>query len=237
MVEIAVSIDEASNFSQLVEEAKRTGFKAVEITLNGNRHPLKHFSQIEYRFHCRQYDLALGNRALLHYYKKTMERLSQFGPTHLTLHYGFESTKLETKGVKLLKSLVDMGNEYGVAIAIENLRDGVTSHPQKLIQLLEETGASLTIDLGHLNSCSLVRSGEMKPEEILRELLPYTKEAHIYEREECGHVPPPNLKRLYPLLKMLLGSSCQFWVIELPLKEATRTHSLIRNAFPAHFTT
>jgi sugar phosphate isomerase/epimerase len=235
-ITFATTIHDSEISPPLIENILRHGFRGVEIDLNGENPFSQLPSEVAFRFHSRQYDLSLAEKNIFNYYRKTIERIAQAECDYLTLHYGFEKNELNKEGVNFLKNLVKIGRDFGVTIAIENLKQGVTSQPEKLLHLLEETGASLTIDLGHLKS-SFLGESEEELEKAVSSLLPYVREVHIYEREENGHVPPKDIFNLSHLLETLLtNSNCYFWVIELPLKEAAETKLMIEKEFLHFFT-
>jgi sugar phosphate isomerase/epimerase len=234
-ITLATTIQDNEITPSLIKEVQSHGFTGLEIDLNGGNLFSNFHPDINLRFHCRQYDLSLGEKSIFNYYQKNIEKIAEVGGSYFTLHYGFETNELSKEGINLLKNLVEMGKKFGVTVAVENLKKGVTSKPQKLLSLLEETGASLTIDLGHLKSSPLGQNKEVA-QKILANFLHYAGEAHIYEREESGHVPPKNIYELYSFLEILLNSPCNFWVIELPLKDAIRTKVIIEKAFSKFFT-
>jgi|Deesub1362A_J573_1020465.scaffolds.fasta_scaffold01889_4 sugar phosphate isomerase/epimerase len=235
-ITFATTIHDSEINPSLIGDVLRHGFRGIEIDLNGENSFSQLPPKVTFRFHSRQYDLSLAERSIFNYYRETIERIAQAGCDYLTLHYGFETNELNKGGVNFLKNLVKIGKDFGVTIAIENLKQGITSQPEKLLRLLEETDASLTIDLGHLKSSFLGESKEELQKAVFS-LLPYVREVHIYEREENGHVPPKDIFNLSNLLETLFtNSNCYFWVIELPLKEAAETKLMIEKEFPHFFT-
>lgn len=235
-ITFATTVHDSEINSSSLENVLRYGFRGIEIDLNGENPFSQLPPEIAFRFHSRQYDLSLAEKSIFNYYREIMEKIAQAGYDYLTLHYGFEKNELDKEGVNFLKNLVKIGEDFGVTIAIENLKEGLTSQPEKLLRLLEETGASLTIDLGHLKS-SFLGEHQEKLRRALSSLLPHVKEVHIYEKEENGHVPPKDIFPLSSLLEVLLTNPhCYFWVIELPLKEAVQTKLMIEEEFPHFFT-
>jgi sugar phosphate isomerase/epimerase len=125
-----------------------------------------------------------------------------------------------------LSALVAYGAARGVTVCLENLRRGWTSDPDRFLELVQRSGASVTFDLGHANSSSLSH----RRLEFLDRVAPRVVNAHVYayEQEHVGHLAPSDLSVLRPLLAALLATSCDWWLIELSDRAAMeRTRALL----------
>ena len=151
-----------------------------------------------------------------------IERIARAGRKHITVHTGFghvSARELDfTKALKNLTLLVERGAHCGVCISLENLTSHWTSNPELFNELIEQSGAGVTLDIGHAYVCSS-RNPEIKVYE--RYIMPHRDRivsAHIYHTEQSGvgHVAPRTIEDLHDRLELLQGAaSCTWWVIEL----------------------
>jgi len=109
-----------------------------------------------------------------------------------------------------------------------SLRRGPTSHPDNLVTWAHESGAMITLDIGHAVSCQCVQSGELTVLHFLEMVADRLCEAHIYERETDRHYPPQDMTILGPVVDRLLATRCTWWTIELDdYAEALGTRTLL----------
>lgn len=225
------------NIADAVERSLSLGFDGVEYTLNGN--PLADVGDFgdlpqEVRFHCQDqiefaYRDAKKATEAMKYYEKIIDEIGAEGI--ISIHIGLDpngSLSWE-RAKKNLKALVEYGFSKGVTVSIENLRSGWSSHPHRFFELVEESRAFVTFDLGHANSCDAVRSESLSSLDFLEIIGHKVIGAHVYEREEPDHIAPKDLSVLGPMLNRLIELKCGWWVIELPTIDlAINTKNLIR---------
>jgi hypothetical protein len=144
------------------------------------------------------------------------------GGGYNTIHLGLgriDSKELDwQKAINNLTKLVAFGNELGIKVCLENIVANWTGKPELFRQIIRQTGAGVTLDIGHVHVCQM-----NKPEENIYEQ--FTKPnwdnifgAHIYHTEipNVGHIPPDNLLQIEKRLTLLNSLPyCDWWLIEL----------------------
>ena len=116
----------------------------------------------------------------------------------------------------------------GITICLENLRSGPTSNPETVAEWARESGAMITLDIGHAVSCQRVKEGTLTPLDFVETLADRLHEVHMYEREENRHYPPQDMSVLGPIVDRLLDTQCRWWTIELArYDEALATRRLL----------
>jgi len=202
---------------------------------------MKSLAGFQVRYHCRFHgvDVAYADRrgddslALL---MRTVDQVAQAGGQHMTVHSGLGNPAGEgidlTRAIDNLAVLVAHGRRNGVAVALENLTTPLTNDPRLFRRMIQESGANVTIDIGHAHAVrNLHPQGDVFGEYVLphRDRL---LNAHIYhtELEGYGHVPPETLADISARLDLLgLAASCDWWVIELMNPaEVLHTRDLLR---------
>ncbi|PKM48060.1 MAG: hypothetical protein CVV03_00380 [Firmicutes bacterium HGW-Firmicutes-8] len=179
----------------------------------------------------------------LQYLRDCVDVAGSFGGKYLTTHIGlgFKSPNnidYENAVVNLSK-LVDYGDKKGITVCLENLTTGWTNNPRAFLELIEKTGASVTFDLGHANSCPSVIENQCTSVEFLRTVDSYLINAHVYEIEKIDektlepyHVAPQNLDIIRPLLLELINNTkCDWWVIELRDQEEVKHTRYLLESF------
>ena len=154
---------------------------------------------------------------------------------NIILFYGDQLTQRLT--VAGLNVGFVFGDKKKLTICLENLPSGWTNNPSSFLEIIKKTGASVTFDLGHANSSPWVINNQGSNVQFLRSIAPYIINAHVYEIEKIGektlqayHVAPNNLDLLRPLLLELIGTKCDWWVIELKVQDLVdHTLSLLRS--------
>ncbi len=178
----------------------------------------------EVRYHCplAKFEIAHINpyisRNSFVLLKKCIKIIKSFEAKYLTLHVGGASTIEELSwdnAVRNLSDLVDFGEKNGVVVCLENLKSGWTSDPVLFSKLVESSGAGVTFDIGHANSSVYAASAEATCLDFLSAVSEFVVNAHIYEAEDPYHIAPDNLCVIEPVLKELLKTSCDWWVVEL----------------------
>jgi sugar phosphate isomerase/epimerase len=117
-----------------------------------------------------------------------------------------------------LADLVAVGADHGVTVAIENLRWGPTSDPERFIDLVDRCGARVTFDVGHAASSDAATSG-YTPARFARDLGDRIVGAHVYGRENERHQPPTSVGQIADVLEALCDADCAWWTIELTSPE------------------
>ncbi len=179
------------------------------------------------RYHCAipEMELAHANHDLaqqaLENYKRLIQIISQVGGRFITIHIGLgqpSSHLLSWKtAIENLSRLVEFGRKYAVTVCLENLLAGWTSRPDRLKELIGQSGAGVTLDIGHVYSCEAIQTGKFTYSDFIDSSKDRVFNAHIYHYEELGlgHLPPRTLDDVLPRLKLLMDIRCDWWVIEL----------------------
>lgn len=171
------------------------------------------------------------------FHYQVIDAIQGVGEGHLTVHVGldFELSLNHDRVIENLKRLAEYGRRSGITISLENLRQGPTSDPEILARWAEQSGASITFDIGHAVSCQKVRSGETSVGQFIDRVGPRITEVHCYEFESDHHHAPQNMQVLGPILDRLAPLDCRWWTIELlAIGEILRTRDLIYDHFTAN---
>jgi sugar phosphate isomerase/epimerase len=139
----------------------------------------------------------------------------------ITLHIGLarnEPIDPRRAGENLAR-LVARGKSLGVTVCIENLCRGISSDAGQLTGWAENSGALITVDIGHAYGCAPVMAGRISVTDYIEPLLPRTHEAHVYGIETDRHYPPAAIGQIAPALDKLLLTKCRWWTIELDRRE------------------
>jgi sugar phosphate isomerase/epimerase len=164
-------------------------------------------------------------------YARRPARGASAGPsTYATVHLACNESPPEAldwaTAVQNLSALVEYGQQRGVTVCLENLRTGWTSDPDLFVQLLDQSGARVTFDLGHATSSSFAAQRLAFLDRVASRVV----NAHVYEveRKGVGHIAPTDLRVIGPLLESLLYTGCDWWLIELAdPKTVERTQALL----------
>ncbi len=159
-----------------------------------------------------------------------LEAMRGRGEQVITLHVGLNpETPLDHgQAVENLARLVQHAAGLGITICLENLRRGPTSDPETVVAWARQSGAMITLDVGHAVSCQRVQDGELTPLDFVEMFADRLTEAHVYERESDRHYPPHDMTVLGPIVDRLLATRCAWWTIELnDYAEALATRSLL----------
>jgi len=231
---------------RLLDFATSYGFEGIDWSIDQHQSQQDFIStmellkDLEVRFHCPFHGVDLGyadGRAStsLVVFTQTLERISLAGGRHMTVHTGFgkvSEDELDFKqALSNLKILVRRGADLGVTVSLENLASQWTSVPELFTELIQHSGAGVTLDIGHAHVCA---SRDAEGHTFERYLLPNRDKiinAHIYHTEtrEEGHVAPKGIEDIYERLELLKQApSCTWWVIELKnTNEVLYTRDLI----------
>ena len=161
-----------------------------------------------------------------------LDAIKDLGEPFLTIHSGVNrQTELRYDIlVENLSRVVDHGRGMGIRVAIENLKKGLTSDPEILLDLSVKTNARITLDLGHAVTSSAVATRRFNVIEIVEMFQDRLSEVHFYEKELDRHYPPKDLSILGPIMDRLLLTDCRWWTIELDdFNEVRDTVALIQS--------
>jgi sugar phosphate isomerase/epimerase len=139
------------------------------------------------------------------------------GEQVITFHIGLDPEEPidGDRAVENLTRLVKHGQDLGITVCLENLRQGPTSDPATVVEWAMTSGAMITLDIGHAVSCQLVRSGKISALEYLESFADRLYEVHVYGYEADRHYPPRDMRALGPIVDRLLETACRWWTIEL----------------------
>jgi sugar phosphate isomerase/epimerase len=171
-----------------------------------------------------------------------LEAIHGRGEQVITLHVGLNRQVPLDPGrvVANLARLVQHAAGLGITVCLENLRRGPTSAPETVVAWARQSGAMITLDVGHAVSCQRVQDGELTALNFVEMFADRLCEVHMYEREAGRHHPPQDMSVLGPIVDQLLTTRCAWWTIELnDYDEALTTRRLlldylqhVRNAVP-----
>jgi sugar phosphate isomerase/epimerase len=239
---------------RLAEFAAGNGFSCIDWSIDASLPEREFLSRMEtlarfrVRFHCRFHgvDVAYADQrgddslALL---MRTVDQVALAGGRHMTVHSGLGNPSGEgidqARAIENLALLAAHGRRSGVAVALENLTTPLTNDPLLFNRIVAESGAFVTIDIGHAHVV-----GELHPHKNVcgEYILPNRDRllnAHIYHTElhGYGHVPPGSLADISDRLDLLgAAASCDWWVIELMDPAAVlRTRDLLRTYLDCRF--
>jgi len=233
---------------KLAEFASRNGFSGIDWSIDPSLPEREFLSRMklldgfQLRYHCRFHgvDVAYSDRRgneSLELLMSTVDQVARAGGRHMTVHSGLGNPSGEgivlSRAIDNLSVLVAHGNSSGVAVALENLTTPLTNDPLLFRRIVAESGAFVTIDIGHAHA---IRNLHPRMNIYMEYILPHRERilnAHIYntELEGFGHIPPECLSDISSRLELLgLAASCDWWVIELMGPgEVLRTRDLLRS--------
>lgn len=185
-------------------------------------------------------DAAEAAEALRHH-KRCIDLVSRAGGSHVIVHlclgYLDRLELMNRENARNnLASLVEYAAPKGVTVCLENLRGGLVSTPEDFLDFIDFSGASATIDIGHVAASPCVRNGSVSAEEYIALLGPRLLSAHIYDIEltdvggKAWHKAPDSAADLAPRIHELLKAAhCDWWLIELgDPEEINRTAGFLR---------
>ena len=176
--------------------------------------------------HC---DSNIAERAM-QVHLAALEAIQGRGEQVITFHVGLNRNIRVEPGrvVENLSKLVEYARNLGITLCLENLRRGLTSHPETVAECARKSGSMLTLDVGHMTSNQHVQSGELSISTFIEIVADRLAEVHMYERESDRHYAPEDMTILGPIVDQLLTTRCTWWTIELDdCAEALRTRALL----------
>jgi sugar phosphate isomerase/epimerase len=222
--------------------ARKNGFDGIDWSFDLDTLPrspgeasswvkrVKSLEPLEVRYHCPFYRIDLGHddreeaKRAESIFQRIIRLVSKAEGRYLTIHIGLGHDSTESlsweRSVQNLRSLVQYGFQHQVTICLENLAWGWTSKPNLFEKLIRQSGAAITLDIGHAWSSETVRSQYYAVEDFVTPHADRVLNAHIYHREipAKGHIPPAGWDQIEDRLKLLYSIGCAWWVIEI--KEA-----------------
>ena len=182
---------------------------------------------LEIRYHCPFIKVDIGHEdsreqaAAVDLFKQIIYLVAAARGRFLTLHVGLgrDTTRILSweSTISNLKALVQLGNENGITVCLENLAWGWTSKPNLFEKLVRQSGAAVTFDIGHAHACDTVNSQQYSAKDFVTPHYHWVYNAHIYHTEipGTGHVPPDEIEDINERLRILDRTPCNWWVLEL----------------------
>ncbi len=180
-------------------------------------------------------------RAAVDFHLFCLRLVAEVGGDRVTLHIGLDGAlrgRVDYEAAaRGLRELVNAGERLGVRVCLENLRLGQTGNPGRFQELLGQSGAWATLDVGHARARELASTAPGRALDFISRCGEKLLGAHVYEIEavvEPGgparHLPPRDMAAIGPLLDaMVRKTSCDWWLIELmDAEEMANTLSLLR---------
>jgi sugar phosphate isomerase/epimerase len=196
----------------------------------------------EVRYHMRWPGIEFAyadsrSKTALDLYRRKFELISMTGCSYITIHLGLgriDCIELDwNKAITNLSRLVDAGAELGITVCLENLAANWTSKPEFFEQIVKQTGASTTLDIGHAHVCQMNHPEENIYEKYVQPNREKILNAHVYHTEipRIGHIAPDDLSQINDRLSLLDSlPNCKWWVIELTKPdEILRTRRICQN--------
>jgi sugar phosphate isomerase/epimerase len=182
---------------------------------------------LDVRFHCPFVKIDLGHDDPVRaaeageIFQGIVRLVSKAGGGILTIHIGLGRNSTEPLSwnatLSNLRNLVQYGAENRVRVCLENLAWGWTSRPNLFEKIVRMSGAGVTFDIGHAQSCESVRSQQYAVEDFVTPHPDRVLGAHVYheEIEGRGHIPPRQPEDMASRLDLLLEIGCPWWTLEL----------------------
>lgn len=161
-------------------------------------------------------DAEIAERAFRVHFA-ALDAMQGRGEQIITFHVGLNRNVPLEHGrvVEHLSKLVEHARQLGITVCLENLRRGPTSHPATLVKWASQSGAMITLDVGHATSNQYVLNGELSPLDFIDQVADRLVEVHLYEKETDRHYAPEDMTVLGPIVERLLQTQCTWWTIEL----------------------
>jgi sugar phosphate isomerase/epimerase len=237
---------------ECIDYAQRNDYQGIEWYLDYYRLPAgrksreKFFdtlreSRLQHSFHGPTNDADIAqsetahSRAACAYHMMYIDFLSEIAPLTYTIHIGGRRLPLEElswqHAMDNLKRLAAHGHSKNVTVCLENLVQGWTSDPEKLMAMVTAAGAGITFDIGHARGGKWVQEGRGTALEFLNIAAPKVVNAHVYEyeNEKGEHLAPANTTEISPILGKLFDIGCRWWVLELNVYAETENTRRILN--------
>ena len=242
-----------SDVRQLKAFALENGFSGIDWSFDVDTLPatpreesscvqnLSALKPLEVRYHCPFYQIDLGHNnpreaqeaeAIFH---RIVHVVSKAEGRYLTIHIGLGHESTEPLSweatIDNLRRIVHYGANRGVRVCLENLAWGWTSRPHLFEKLIRNSGAAVTLDIGHAHACESVRSQQYAIEDFVTPHADRVFNAHIYhtERSGLGHIPPNRMEDIEDRLAILQQVGCDWWVIEIKeVDQLLQTKEIVR---------
>jgi sugar phosphate isomerase/epimerase len=181
----------------------------------------------EVRYHCPFYQVDLGHddpdlaAKASAVFRRIIRLVSKVGGRYLSIHIGLglDSTEPLSWETTLgnLRDLVQFAAAHRVTVCLENLAWGWTSRPNLFEKLIRQSGAGVTLDIGHAHVCEAVASQLYGVEDFVSPHPERIFNAHVYHTEVPGqgHLPPETPQDIEDRLALLQDVGCDWWVIEI----------------------
>ena len=153
----------------------------------------------------------------LRVHREALNAIHGRGEQVITVHVGLtKDVQIDPESVvKHLACLVEYGRNLGITVSLENLKQGLTSHPENVVEWARKTDAKITLDVGHAISCERVQNGELTVHDFIDLFEDRLIEIHMYEKELDRHYAPQDMTILGPIVDRLVETDCCWWTIEL----------------------
>jgi len=202
----------------------------------------------EIRYHLQFFSMEIAHADIkkaknsFEFHKDCVEFINSHNGEYATIHIGLgmksiDELKYET-ALAHLSDLVSYGKEQKITVCLENLTRGWANNPHEFLEMIKESSAGVTFDIGHANACPWVLNNHGTSIDFLRTFSSHIINAHIYEIEKIDdktlepyHVAPQGLDFIRPLLSELLCTKCDWWLIELNEKEEMNHTRTLLQAF------
>jgi len=246
----------SKSYEDVLRFALGLGFDAVELDCDEKpipatkrsrdklREVLNHY-ELKLFYHSPFLDQALGSANqfirgnTINTLKMYLDFLEELEADYLVVHAGIDEEECPRQNViEDMQRLVELAEAKSITLCIENLRFGLSSEPQSLLELAKECGSKITFDLGHANSCSWTSDQKRSSKDFLRIIEGRVVSAHVYLKEQGGrHHPFTKLEEVKETLDYLRNlGGVKWWTIELPnLEDVIREKSMLEHYFNSEY--
>lgn len=175
---IAVSNKVYSSVQELIDYCMAHNLSGIDYTLNPDSKNASDLQKetaniekiakegFEIRFHLQFYSMEIADinikkaKRSFEFHKDCIEFISNFNGEYATIHIGLgmksmDELRYET-ALAHLSDLVECGREQKITVCLENLTKGWTNNPHGFLEMIEESKAGVTFDIGHANACPWV---------------------------------------------------------------------------------
>ncbi len=229
--------------ASLAQQVAGYGLDGLEFSLNDMRLPMGEFYWPRFvesladvgvlAFHLPFLDVEVASsdpmiaRTGVAVLKSYMKRLAPLKPAYLNMHVATDADLGEAhvpSAIANIRELNLYARELGHILCVENVRRGVTSNPRIFRDIVAESGANATIDVGHARGSAFLAAEGGDPLAFFDGIEDRLVTAHIYAIEDAkGHQPIVETDGVDPFLQKFRANGVQYWLLEHHSEEAFRT--------------
>ena len=145
---------------------------------------LKHFFHAPWKY-CNPFSAEQGiAEASMYFIEMMFKKINELNGHYVVMH--ISGNTLSEEILDTAYRIVKIAEEYGITIAYENLRKGISSDPEKMERILATSGARMVFDIGH----AAANKDKIPVFRYFNMVKKYIIGTHLYGIEtKDGHVP------------------------------------------------